>query len=247
MSGLGLLRSQRLGVDQLSTETWLAATGASAHSGSRYAESIRLGKPGRCPERPILLIALYDNSASITGGNDPIGHRFLEAGLAIARVGARCRCGRDLVATLHVDTPTSGDLQPTSITKKYQQDISRSMAAPPDGAGISCLGPSLTAARRFVDRHPAHHPVLVVLSDFELFDDFLDQLIAFPGSVHAIVLRAQPPAKLEHAPSVTVTPVQYGSQPGTVARAVFAGLTTGRPGARPLPAVADVAGRGSEY
>jgi len=231
-----LLQARPIGVNYLSSGVNLVVAGTARGVGHRYAAGITLGKPGSCPERPVLLIALYDNSASVTGGNDPIGQRFLEVSIAIIRVGRRCYCGKDLVATLHFDTPTSGDLQPISITKPHQRDIRRSLATPPDGAGISCLGPSLLVALALAHRHPNHHPVLVVLSDFELFDDYLGQLIAFPGDVHAVVLRASPPAVLEGAPDIRVTPVDYASRPGTVARAVFAGLTTGRPGARVLPA-----------
>lgn len=233
-----LLYTEQLGVDQLPSQTWLAAVGSDAPTVRHYADAIRLGRPGRCPERPVFLIVLYDNSASVTGGNDPIGQRFLEASIAIARVGARCHCGQDLVATLHFDTPTSGDLPPTPITKPHQQDINRSFAIPPDGAGISCLGPSLSVAHALVNRHLDHHPVLVVLSDFELFDDYIAQMIAFPGDTHAVVMRADPPTALAGALNITVTCVDYASRPGIVARALFAGLTAGRPGARPLPASA---------
>jgi hypothetical protein len=231
-----LPRQRLLETVRLPSETHLAAVGAqSGASDRRYTHGIALGKPGRCPEQPVLLITLYDNSASVTGGNDPIGHRFLEAELAIRRVGTRCRCGQELVATLHFDTPTTGDLQPTPITKSHFEDITRSLAIPPDGAGISCLGPSLTAARHLVDRHPSHHPILVVLSDYELFDNFLSDLIAFPGDVHAVVLRAAPPPILISADTVTVTAVDYNSHPGIVARAIFGALTHTRPGAQALP------------
>ena len=232
--GPALLHLKRLVTKQLPAETHLAAIGTNSTGGHRYRQEIRLGKAGSCPKKPVLLISLFDNSASVTGGNDPIGNRFLEAELAIRRVGAKCRCGQEYVATLHFDTPTTHDLQPTPIGKSHADEIIRSLSIPPDGAGISCLGPSLTAARGLVDRFPTHHPILVVLSDYELFDHYLDDLIAFPGDVHAVVLRAEPPPILADADTVMVTAVNYNSQPGTVARAIFTALTRDRPGSRAL-------------
>jgi hypothetical protein len=231
-----LLDSRRLVPHREQSHPLLVSVGVRRKAVRRYADEIRVGRPGRCPDEPVLLIELFDNSGSVVGGNDPIGQRYLEAWTAISRVGARCRCGKDLVATLHFDTPTSGDLDPTPITKQHLAHVRRSLAVPPDGAGISCLGPSLTAARRIADAHPSHHVVLVALTDFLLFDDFLDQFIAFPGDVHAVVLSAQPPPRLVDAQTVTVTRVDYGSRPGAVARAVFTALTHTRPNAKPLPA-----------
>jgi hypothetical protein len=198
-----------------------------------YARQIVLGRPGRCPEQPVLTISLFDNSGSVTGGNDPVGQRFLEAYLAIAKVGGRCRCGKDLAAVLHFDTPTSGDIEPTSIVRANHDQIKESLAIPPDGAGASLLGASLAAARRLAASYEAtHRIVLVVLSDFLLFDDHLGDLIAFPGDVHAVCLSAPPPPRLEAAPAVTVTAIDHASPPGAVARAVFRALVETRPGAR---------------
>lgn len=193
----------------------------------------------------MLNINLFDNSGSVAsgGGNDPVGRRYLEALLAIQHVGAHCRCGRELTATIHFDTPTSGDLAPTPMTKPNLPAIIRSLAIPPDGAGSSCLGPSFRAAQQLIAQHPDHRPVLVALTDFELFDGdvdrLLDEFIDVPGDVHAVVLRSTPPAKLAAAPHVITTRIDYTSQPGAVARAVFAALTATRPHARPLAAVAN--------
>jgi hypothetical protein len=185
----------------------------------------------------MLTIALFDNSGSILGGNDPIGQRFLEAEIAIARVGRRCRCGKDMAAVLHFDTPTSGDLKPQPITKPNWEKIHRSLAVPPDGRGISCLGPSLTTAQKLADEYRHSHDLtLIALTDFELFDDYLDELIAFPGHVHGVSMRGTLPQKLAAAAEVTTTRIDYESRPGAVARAVFTALTKTRPKARPLPA-----------
>lgn len=243
-----LLSSYPLDSIRRTSQPVFTAVGRAGAATRRYADGITVGKPGRCPEQPVLTICLFDNSGSVTGGNDPVGQRFLETYLAITRVGARCRCGKDLAATLHFDTPTSGDLKPTPITKAHHAAIQRSLAIPPDGAGASLLGPSLTAAQQLSDRYRrTHRVVLVVLSDFLLFDDYLAELIAFPGDVQAVALHEPPLPQLVDAPTVTVTQVGHGSPPGTVARAIFTALTHTRPHAK-APPVRDPAHRtGTEH
>jgi hypothetical protein len=204
----------------------------------RYEQGITLGRPGKCAEQPVLLITTHDSSFSVTSGagNDPAGQRFLETHIAISKVGKRCRCGRDLVATIHQDTPSQGDLKPTPITKPHHADIQRSLAVPHGDAGRSELLKALDAAKRIVEAHPGHHPVLIVFSDFLLFDDYTQPLLHFPAETHAIVLRVKPPAPLLAAEHITVTPITNNSRPGAVARAVFAGLVATRLDAQPLPA-----------
>jgi hypothetical protein len=231
-----LLSSHPLDSRRRTSRSVFTDVGRSRATARRYADAITVGKPGRCPEQPVLTICLFDNSGSVTGGNDPVGQRFLEAYLAISKVGARCRCGKDLAAALHFDTPTSGDLEPTPITKAHHADIQRSLAIPPDGAGASLLGASLTAAQQLAKRYrQSHRIVLAVLSDFLLFDNYLAELVAFPGDVQAVALQAPAPQQLVEAPSVTVTPVDHSSRPGAVARAIFTALTRTRPHARALP------------
>ena len=231
-----ILSSRLLSSALLPSDPTLAPVGVGVGGGRTYAEEITLGKPGRCAQIPFLVISLFDNSASVTGGNDPIGQRFLETFIALSKVGARCRCGRDLAATIHFDTPTSGDLSPTSIVKGFREEIAGSLAIPSDGAGISCLGPSLTAAREMAKRHQhSHRVILVALTDFELFDDYLDEFISFPGEVHAAVLRSTPPQRLLDASSVTVTPIDHASRPGAIARVLFSAMARDRDGAKPLP------------
>ncbi len=233
-----LLSSEVLWSGLRNSEPSFAGARSQQDDRARYLSSITLGEPGKCPEDAVLLIIVTDNSGSITGGNDPVGRRFDESWLAIARVGARCRCGADMVATLTFDSPTSLDLSPSSITKPHLVEIQNSLAIPPDGAGSSCLGPSLHRAFTLAGKHPDHHVVLVVLSDFLLCDRHPDGVMAkmgeFPGAdVHAVVLNASPPPVLVDADSVTVTEVAHGSPVGTVARAVFTALASSRPGAKP--------------
>lgn len=197
--------------------------------------SILLPHPGRCPDTPTLVICLFDNSGSVTGGNDPIGNRFLEIRIALERVGRRCRCRRELVAVLHFDRGTGGDAGPVELDRRGRAALDRALAIPVNGFGISELRPSLNDAYGLAKAHPSHRATLIAFTDFELFDGdvprVLDEFCSFPGSVHAAVLRSEPPARLNDDPSVTVTRILLDSQPGAVARAGFDALTMGR---RPL-------------
>lgn len=199
-----------------------------------YLEGIALGRAGHCAQIPTCLHAIFDNSASVTGGNDPVGQRFAEAAYAVDAVGRRCRCGKDLVAVTHFDHPTSLDLAPTPIGRDHRDAITAALAVPPDGGGRSVLGRALPVAFRHAEALPDHRHVLAVLSDYELFDDVLDDLIRFPGEVFALVVRAQPPHRLIEAEEVTVVRVDQASRPGTLARAIFTGLVAERPGAAPI-------------
>lgn len=221
-----MLRSTLLESDLLTSHHRLPA------GGGRRRASIVFGHPGRCPAEPTHLCLIFDNSGSVgsPGGNDPVGARFEEARLAIDAVARRCRCENELVSILHFDTPTSGDVQPTPL--KRVREIDRGLAIPSNGGGSSILGPSLKAAHGFAQQLPNHNHILVVLSDYLLFDnrvdDVLDDFSAFAGSVHAVVLRAEPPARFEDDDRICVTRVDYGDDPGRVGHAVFDALTTHR-------------------
>lgn len=194
---------------------------------------IRLPRAGRCPHSPTLVTLVFDNSGSVTGGNDPIGRRYHEAAVTIEHVGRRCRCAKELVAVLHFDRGTGGDGGPVPLDRRGLAEIERALTIPANGAGVSLLGASLHDAYQLAAKYPRHRAALIVFSDFELFDNdlprVLDDLCDFPGVVHAAVLRATPPQRLVEDDRVTVTEVSYDSPPGTVAQALFEALTAYRP------------------
>jgi hypothetical protein len=204
--------------------------------GMPHSADFSLGRPGRCPiERPTHLALVFDDSGSVgsPGGNDPVGARFEEARLAIKAVAKRCRCKRELVSVTHFDYPASRDLPPTSLSRTG--GIESALSVPIDGAGCSLLGPSLDRAYDLVKQLPDHDHLVLVLSDFLLFDSDLDGVLekfaSFPGDPHAVVLRAEPPPRLRDDPRVQVTRVSYTDPPGAVARTVFNALTSHRRGA----------------
>jgi len=196
-----------------------------------------LGDPGRPAEVPTLLIAVFDNSGSVASpaGSDPLSNRFAEVAEAfrvVARKGAR----HELGMVLHFDTPTSGDVGPVPITRRGLLTLRAGLRVPPDGAGSSELAPSLRRAVEIAEAYPDHAATLVVLSDYLLFDPELDQVLgelaSFPGDVHAVILGTRMPAGVLDQ-RITVTSIGHDDPPGAVARALFASLTTHRPGSRP--------------
>jgi hypothetical protein len=213
-----LLESRRLGVPG----------GGSLRSRSR----IVLGSPGRCPHTPVLTTMLFDNSGSVSTGNDPIGNRYDEAKLAVEAIARRCRCQRELAAIVHFDYPTSRCVAPTPLDRLGLRTIHAGLGIPTDSRGISELGPSLKRAYKLAAEHPDYRHVLVIASDFELFDPdvpkVLEDVRSFPGQVFAVVLRSEPPQILVDDEKVAVVRIGYDDEAGAVARAIFESLTVYR-------------------
>jgi hypothetical protein len=198
--------------------------------GSQYQLNVRLGHPGSCPHTPVNHIFVFDNSGSMSGGNDPVGKRFEEVDYAVRYISRYCTCQQEYATLIHFDTPTSGDIPPTLINKQGCNDLAQGLAVPADGGGGSNLSQSLAKALQCARKNPGFATVLTVLSDFELFDEpsVLGQFVSFPGSVHAIVFRSTPPDILTNSDQVAVTQIDHHSQPGSVAKAIFASMSSVR-------------------
>lgn len=211
-----------------------ALLGSGSPGGHRAAGDHRidvyLGNPGACPHDKVIYFNLFDNSGSITGGNDPIGQRFEEVQHTLKHLSRFCNCGREFSSIIHFDTPTSGDVAPTKLNRKGLDALAEGLSVPLDGAGISELGPSLRRVTDVVAQNPGYTPVVTVFSDFELFDppQVLDDLISFPGIVHAVVLRSAPPKVLLDDDRVLVTSILPNDSTGAVAKALFASMTAVR-------------------
>jgi len=210
--------------------------GAAAASGNaRKVGRIRLGYPGRCPKTPTLNIYACDDSGSLYGpaGSDPLSNRYGEVRRALEAVARHCSCGECLAAIIHFDTPTTGCAEPTPLTRGGMRRLASGLAVPRDATGASLLGGSLAKAENLAAQHPDHHVVLTILTDWELFDDDVSDLFSrlarFPGAVYAVGLRTPPPAELLDPAIQTVT-ITKDSPRGSLARAVFDGLTLYRQG-----------------
>lgn len=198
-------------------------------------ETIKLGWPGFCPHQPRLVLPIFDDSGSVSlpGGGDPIGNRYEEAQLAFEALQEWCSCGKCLAGVLHFDTPR-GDVDPGKLgSHRFQEQLKRDLRIPRGVAGSSVLSPSLTRAEEIAASFPKHEVRLVVLTDWQLFDtdNVLDRLRAFPGTVLAIGLNANPPVGADDGNIVGLR-ISHDDPPGAVARALFGELTVGRRGRR---------------
>jgi len=220
-------------------------TGTAGPRGDASMRQIRLGKAGRCGEIPAHTIFLFDDSGSVTGGNDSIGRRYEEAAEAVHRVGAACRCRNCRVSVVHFD-PRPDDCviaEPVSdraaISRVYESF--RASA----GTGSSNLGPALAMVPSLVAKTRGFDHTLVVMSDFELFDADVPEVVSrfadFAGNRLAVVLRSAGGHALmtdDGAPwsgEITAHLVADGTPIGAIARAVFGALCAHRSGADPLP------------
>lgn len=203
-------------------------------------KKIRLGHPGRCPVVPTLTTVIADDSGSLSGptGNDPVSNRYAEARRAVDAIGRHCHCGQCLVAVVHFDTPTQGCIEPTPLTRTGRHRIASGLGIPRDAAGTSNLGPALTKAEELTTNRSDYQNVLIILTDWALFDPNLPDLYAriasFPGTVFAVGLRNPVPEAVAgpKVKSVSITPE---SPQGSLARAMFEGLTTYRQGRATAP------------
>ena len=193
----------------------------------------RLGHPGHCPGMPTLTIIISDDSGSLYGpsGNDPVSNRYGEARRALDTIARHCRCGQCLAPIIHFDALTSGCVGPTPLIRRNRYQFASGLGVPRDAAGTSCLGPSLARAEELVADYPDHQIVLIILTDWELFDadpiDIQARIVAFPGTVFAIGLRNPVPETFT-APNINSVAIAADSLPGTLARAVFDALTVHR-------------------
>lgn len=203
----------------------------SHHKNGRQSreQKIRLGHPGYCPAVPTLTTIVADDSGSLSGptGNDPVSNRYAEARRALDVIGRHCRCGNCLVAVVHFDTPTSGCIEPTPLTRAGRNRLASGLEIPRDSAGTSFLGPSLTTAEELAANNSDHRNILIILTDWALFDHDLesiyDRIVAFPGIVVAVGLRNPVPDAVT-GPNIRSITLSTDSPPGTLAKAVFDGL-----------------------
>jgi hypothetical protein len=213
----------------------LLGTGGLSGRGTSPTLKVLLGHPGRCPDLATLLICVFDDSGSMLGGADSTGLRYVEAALVFERVGRRCRCNRELAAVLHMNRPTAADLQATPLNRHAKTDLSKALTVPTDGDGASEMAATLQRAEQIALTHPNHKTTLAAFSDYELSDNMAvlaTSMSNFPGDVHAVVMRSEPPQELLAAGNISVAHVASGEAPGAVAHALFDAMTVHRPGRR---------------
>ena len=149
--------------------------------------------------RDALLEIIRDESASVRDGNDVVGLRNQILYVALAHLAARRGPGawQAQISTFDLNSPQ--DLPRTRLDKAGLNQARRALTTPNTG-GCSILGPSIQRATLRIANFGGP-TLLVVLSDFELFDadpsGALAQLRNAPSSeTVAISLTNDPPSVL---------------------------------------------------
>lgn len=186
----------------------------------------RLARPVRTSDS-FLLDQLNDPSGSVYGTNDVVGLRFEATLIAIEHLAAgNGRRGGWSLRMRSFDSSSPLDMPVTRLDRNGVADARERLLIKPQGYS-SELGPSLSATE--ADPHPRR--LLVVHSDFELFDPdvdgVLDELIG-SNAVHvlALVYRSQPPARLANT-RVEVRHIHPStSEPADIARYIVDAANT---------------------
>jgi hypothetical protein len=187
---------------------------------------------GTCPGHSVDLIALIDNSPSVTGpgGNDPLSNRISELQTAIRHIATSCRCRRERISLVSFDCPSGATVLRQPLSRSGVRRLERALIRMPADPGSSSLGPSLEITEQIGAVQGS--AMVVVFSDFLLTDDHPDDVLERIRNVeadkHVVVLGSQPPAVLEADATVTVSRVGPSSQPGAVARALTAAFINAR-------------------
>jgi Mg-chelatase subunit ChlD len=130
----------------------------------------KIAKPRRF-NRPLLVQLIFDESGSMHGGNDVMGHR-IEACLIALEIMAPTNKGRLGVQVISFDVVAPFHLGPTKLDKSGLKLAEEVLMSKSNG-GSSNLLPSLAHANRTwgsKEGWAAEQRLVVVLSDFELYD-----------------------------------------------------------------------------
>ncbi len=197
---------------------------------------ITLGNAGSDPTSPCLVQLCFDDSGSLSHGNDPVGARYEEAKRAVRHIAASTKSDIQQLAIFRFDHPAVKPVGPLPLHTEETATELLAAVDPPEGiTGASTLAPAMMAMNRTAEKHPTADHVAVIFSDFELFDlnrrQLYEEIAAFPGIVHAVVMNATPPAELLALSNVLITQVSSLDPPGRLAAALAHSLTRYRPGA----------------
>ncbi len=168
---------------------------------------------------------IFDESWSVCGGNDVIGQRHELMLIALEHLGGGVQGrGRWFARISAFDSPSVFDL---SIIKLHRRGLlaAQDVLLRASPGGCSILGPSLRRAEESAALRGARHRLLVVASDFELFDSdptsTLKSLITSSATeVLAISLNNEPPSLLSGT-RVRTARVLSSDAPGDLANHVI--------------------------
>lgn len=197
---------------------------------------IQLGAAGSDPQDPNIVSLCFDDSGSLALGNDPVGARYQEARRALEHIVASTRTDKQQVAIFRFDHLTVPPIGPLALNNKApRKALLRAIEPPKVFPGSSVLTPAMQAMNQLAKDYEGANNVAVIFSDFELLDQLpsqpFNEIAAFPGIVHAVVMNRFPPDELVALPNVLITRVSAADPPGMLAAALAHSLTLHRSGA----------------
>jgi len=120
--------------------------------------------------RDTLIDVIFDESWSVRGGNDVVGLRHELILIALEHLSGNFqRRGKWSARISTFDMPSVFELPITSLTRRGLK-VAEGVLLRGSPGGCSILGPSLRRAEESATRLTDHDRLLVVVSDFELFD-----------------------------------------------------------------------------
>jgi hypothetical protein len=176
--------------------------------------------------RDTLIDIIFDESWSVRGGNDVVGLRHELILIALEHLGGNFqRRGKWIARLSTFDMPSAFELPATSLTRRGLK-VAEEVLLRGSPGGCSILGPSLRRAEESASRFTGLDRLLVVLSDFELFDQpspqaSLQKMIDSSATqVLAISLNNEPPDVLVDS-RVRIARVAAGDSPADLANHVI--------------------------
>jgi hypothetical protein len=184
---------------------------------------------GPCPPGGIDLRLLLDESGSVTSHADPIRYRHAVLTTALKTLARTCTC-RHCTATLTTfDLATH--LGPVPLNRRGTARLAATLHRLP--ATSSNLHTALAHAER-QPTPPAASRVVLVISDFELFDPPGRRIYPRLAALHAtpVFLGGPPPPELSNA-NLTALTITATSPPAALADALIHIVSPHRPTTRP--------------
>lgn len=190
------------------------------------------------PDEDTLVDVIFDESGSVTGGNDVVGLRHELILIACEHLAGTGMGSRWYLRVQSFDSPSAFDLPVTRLDRRGL-NTAREVLLRASAGGSSCLGPALHRAESDLGDFKGRPRLLVVLTDFELFDPVPAVTLAAvvcssAREVLAVSLNNAPPITLR-ASRVRTAQVTAGDQPAVLARhvteaAASACMTSGKRG-----------------
>jgi hypothetical protein len=181
---------------------------------------VRRWEPAAPIPCPIHVDFVPDESGSVQSVADPIRYRHALLARFVEWIGRRCRCGECSVSLTLFDLAVQ--LPPTRLDRPGRLQLATALASMPYTS--SCASSALAAVD--TPAFTARRPLLVVLSDFQLFDPDTASITATLARRRALaIVLGEQDAPLVDESDITVDRVTHRSPPTALVDAISDRLT----------------------